>query len=171
MKKLILTLLLTCSISVISRGQATSQSSAISRRQATSQSVDGLQGRLFYVSTLKGVKEVYSQVQIEVMQAVPTQLRSVPKIGTIESEDIREQVVQALQKADIPVASQLDNTSENAPLSLNISIFIKLVPGDPPIYNTYISTEALQSIKLGRDDSIRSFSRTWPMQPTGLSTR
>ncbi|MBN2591037.1 MAG: HEAT repeat domain-containing protein, partial [Sedimentisphaerales bacterium] len=28
-----------------------------------------------------------------------------------------------------------------------------------------------QSIKLGRDDSIRSFSRTWPMQPTGLSTR
>lgn len=145
--------------------------STISQGQAPNMGVDMLQNMLFGVSTLKGVKEVYPQVQIEVLEPAATQLSSTSKIGTLARDDIKEQVLQALQKANIQIAQKFDNASENSPLSLNITIFIKIAVVDPPIYNTYIYTEALQSIRLGRDNSIRSLSRTWPMQPMGLTTR
>ncbi|MBN1974320.1 MAG: HEAT repeat domain-containing protein [Sedimentisphaerales bacterium] len=144
---------------------------AISRSQTPNFSIDRLQNMLFGVSTLKGVQEVYPQVQIEVLEPVATQLNSTSKIGTLIRNDIQDQVVQALQKADIKIAKNSDMSSEKAPLSLNITIFIKIAVTDPPIYDTFIYTEALQSIRLGRDNSIRSFSRTWPMQPMSLVTR
>jgi len=158
-KYLIIVIVCICFISTISQGQAPNMS------------VDMLQNMLFGVSTLKGVQEVYPQVQIEVLEAAAIQLSSKSKIGTLARDDIKEQVLQALQKANIQIAQKFDNASENAPLSLNITIFIKIAVADPPIYNTYIYTEALQSVKLGRDNSIRSLSRTWPMQPMGLTTR
>ncbi len=145
--------------------------STVSQSQPPNMGVDMLQNMLFGVSTLKGVQEVYPQVQIEVLEAAAIQLSSKSKIETLVRNDIQEQVVQALQKAGISVAAKSDSALENAPLSLNITIFIKIAVADPPIYNTFIYTEALQSIRLGRDNSIRSFTRTWPMQPMGLTTR
>ncbi len=146
--------------------------STVSQSQPPNMNVDMLQNMLFGVSTLKGVQEVYPQVQIEVLEAAATQeLRSSSKIGTLVRNDIYEQVVQDLKKAGIKIAQDSKMDSENAPLSLNITIFIKVAAADPPIYNAFIYTEGLQSVRLGRENSIRSFSRTWPMQPMALTTR
>lgn len=158
-KNTVLMAIVVCFISTISQGQAPNLGS------------DMLQNMLFGVSTLKGVEEVYPQVQIEVLEPAATQLSSPSKIGTLVRDDIKEQVIQALQKANIQIAQKFDSASDNAPLSLNITIFIKVAIADPPIYDTFVYTEAMQSVKLGRDNSIRSLSRTWPMQPMGLVTR
>ena len=134
-------------------------------------SMDQLQEMMFGVSTLKGVEEVYPQVQIEVLEPTATQLSSTSKIGTLVRNDLQDIVVQALQKAGIKIAKSSGLGTEKMPLSLNITVFIKVAIADPPAYDAFIYTEALQSIKLERDNSIRSVSRTWPMIPMGLSTR
>ena len=139
--------------------------------QRNSFSLDQLQQALFGVSTLKGVEEVYPQVQIEVIKPEATELSSTSKIETLVRGDLQDIVVQALQKADIKIAKSSDIASEKAPLSLNITVLIKVTAAALPSYNTYIYTEALQPVKLSRDNSIRSLSRTWPMIPMGLFNR
>ena len=67
-------------------------------------SMDQLQEMMFGVSTLKGVEEVYPQVQIEVLEPTATQLSSTSKIGTLVRNDLQDIVVQALQKAGIKIA-------------------------------------------------------------------
>ncbi len=145
--------------------------STVTYAQKNSFSVDQMQEMMFGVSTLKGVEEVYPQVQIEVLEPTATQLSSSSKIGTLVRNDIHELVVQALQKAGIKIAKSSGIGTEKMPLSLNITVFIKVAIADPPAYDVFIYTEALQSIILERDNSIRSVSRTWPMIPMGLSTR
>ena len=139
--------------------------------QRASFSLDQLQEALFGVSTLKGVKEVFPQVQIEIIKAGATELSSASKIETLARDDLLDIVVKALQKADIKLAENSDIASEKAPLSLNVTVFIKVTGAASPTYNTFIYTEALQPIRLARDNSIRSLSRTWPMIPMGLFNR
>lgn len=134
-------------------------------------SIDRLQEMLFGVSTLKGVEEVYPQVQIEVIKQNVAELSSISQIETLSRNDVQEQVVQALQKAGIKISGNSDMSSEKAPLSLNITVFIKVTGDASPVYNTFIYTEAVQQIRLARDNSIRSQSRTWPMAQMGLQTR
>lgn len=145
--------------------------SSASQARSNSRRIDQLQESLFGVSTLKGVEQVYPQVQIEILKQDATELSSTSKIETLVRNDIQQQVIQALEKADIKIAQNSDISSEKAPLSLNTTVFIKITNAATPIYHTYIYTEALQPIILSRENSIRSLSRTWPMIPMGLYTR
>jgi hypothetical protein len=144
---------------------------SISQALSKSFSIDQLQERLFGISTLKGVKKIYPQVQLEIIKQNTVELSSTSKIESLARKDLKEQVVQALEKADIKITDKLDIALPDSPLSLNVTIFIKAINTASPTYNTYIYTEALQPITMSRDNTIRSLSRTWPMIPMGLYNR
>lgn len=144
----------------------------VSIRGSDSPSIDQLQQRLFGVSTLYGVKEVYPQVQLEIIEEGTEELRSSSKIGSLVRKDLKEQIIQALEEADIKVAEKFDTTSADSPLSLNITVMAKVTgQTSSPVYTAFVCTEALQPITLSRDVNIRSLTRTWPMIPMGLITR
>ncbi|MBN2181216.1 MAG: HEAT repeat domain-containing protein [Sedimentisphaerales bacterium] len=145
--------------------------STVAQARNKSFSLDRLQVAIFGVSTLKGAKEVYPQIQIEIIKENASELSSTSKIESLARKDLEEQVVQALKKADIKIAENYDMTSADSPLSLNITVFIKVTNAGSPVYNTFIYTEAIQTVTLSRDNSIRSLSRTWPMMPMGLHNR
>jgi hypothetical protein len=144
----------------------------LSMRGSDSPSIDQLQQRLFGISTLHGVKEVYPQVQLEIIEEGTEELSSSFRIESLVRNDLKEQIIQALEKADIKVAEKYDTTSTDAPLSLNITVLVKVTgQSSSPVYTAFVCTEALQPITLSRDVNIRSLTRTWPMIPMGLVTR
>jgi len=145
--------------------------STVSQAGSNLKSLDQLQQALYGASTLKGVKEVAPQVQIEILKQGATQLSSTSKIESLTRKDLQSQITQALKKADIKIAENIDFASPDSPLGLHVTVFIKVANTTSPTYNTYINTEAVQSITLSRDNAIRSFSRTWPMIPRGLHNR
>ena len=135
-------------------------------------SVDQLQIDTFGTSALQGVKEVYPQVMLEVIESNEKEPSYVPKLGPLVQKDLADGLTNALRSAGIKIADSFDISDSNAPLNLNITIFVR-VTGKPnsPAYIVFVNTEALQSVRLSRNESIRTFARTWPMTPTGLTTR
>jgi len=145
---------------------------AISMSGSDSRSVDQLQIDTFGTSTLHGAKAVYPQVMLEVIESDAKEPSFAPKLGPLVQKDLSDGLTQALRSAGIKVADSFDISSSDAPLNLNITVFVR-VTGKPrsPAYVVSVNTEALQSVKLSQNDSIRTFARTWPMIPTGLTTR
>lgn len=145
--------------------------STLSQAGANSRSIDQLQEALFGVSTLKGIKEVNPYVQLEIIKEDEAELSTSSKFESLIQKDLKEQVTQALEKANIKITDKLDITSPDSPLSLKITVFIKVTNTPSVRYAVFIYTEAIQPITLSRDKAIRSFSRTWPMTPMGIYNR
>ena len=145
---------------------------AVSGSGTKSPSVDQLQIDTFGTSTLHGAKAVYPQVMLEVIESDAKEPSFVPKLGPLVQKDLSDGLSQALRSAGIEIADSFDISSSDAPLNLNITVFVR-VAGKPnsPAYVVSVNTEALQSVKLSQNDSIRTFARTWPMTTTGLTTR
>ena len=145
---------------------------AVSGSGADSRSVDQLQIDTFGTSTLQGVKEIYPQVMLEVIESDEKEPGYVPKLGPLVQKDLSDGLTEALLSAGIEIADSFDISSSDAPLNLNITVFVR-VTGKPnsPAYIVSVNTEALQSVQLSQNESIRTFARTWPMTPTGLTIR
>ncbi len=145
---------------------------AVSGSETKSRSVDQLQIDTFGTSTLQGVKEVYPQVMLEVIETHENEPSYVPKLGPLVQKDLADGLTDALRSADIEIADSFDISSSDSPLNLNITVFIR-VAGKPnsPAYVVSVNTEALQSVRLSQNESIRTFARTWPMTPTGSNIR
>jgi hypothetical protein len=145
---------------------------AISGSETKSSSVDQLQIDTFGISTLQGVKEVYPQVMLEVIESNEKEPSYVPKIGPLVQKDLADGLTDALRSAGIEIAESIDISSSDAPLNLNITVFIRVTgTRNSPAYIVSVNTEALQSVRLSQNESIRTFARTWPMTPSGLNTR
>jgi hypothetical protein len=139
---------------------------------ADSPSVDQLQIDTFGTSTLHGIKEVYPQIILEVIESNDKEPSYVPKLGPLVQKNLADGLTEALRSAGIEIADSFDISNSDSPLNLNITVFVRVT--DKPKSPTYIVsvyTEALQSVRLAQDDSIRTFARTWPITPTGLNTR
>lgn len=145
---------------------------AASGSETKSRSVDQLQIDTFGTSTLQGVKEIYPQVMLEVIESNEKEPSYVPKLGPLVQKDLADGLTDALRSAGIETTDSFDISSSDAPLNLNITVFIRVAgKTNSPAYIVYVNTEALQSVRLSQNDSIRTFARTWPMTPTGLTTR
>ena len=144
----------------------------VSGSEAKSRTVDQLQIDTFGTSTLHGVKEVYPQVMLEVIESNEKESGYLPKLGPLVQKDLSNGLMDALRGAGIEIADSFDISSSEAPLNLNITVFVR-VTGKPnsPAYIVSVNTEALQSVRLSQNESIRTFARTWPMTPSGLNTR
>ncbi len=145
--------------------------STVSQAGANSRSIDRLQEMLFGVSTLKGIKEVNPWVRLEIIKEGATELSTPSKFESLIQKDLKEQVIKTLEKTGINITDKLGITSSDSPLSLNVTVFIKVTNTPSVNYAVFVYTEAKQSITLSRDNTIRSFSRTWPMNPMGLYNR
>ncbi|MBN2182331.1 MAG: hypothetical protein JW715_10485 [Sedimentisphaerales bacterium] len=131
-----------------------------------------LQVDTFGTSTLQGVKKVYPQVLLEVIERNAKEPGFVPKLGSLTQKDLAEGLTQALKTADIEIADDFDISLPEVPLNLNITVFIREAgKASSPAYIVSVNTEALQQVRLSQNDSIRTLARTWPMTPTGLNTR
>ncbi|MBN1973133.1 MAG: hypothetical protein JW787_05805 [Sedimentisphaerales bacterium] len=140
--------------------------------QGAQQSIDQRQIEWFRVSTLKDVREVYPKVGLEIVEKDVAEPNFTAKIGPLTQKDLQKHLEQILQKSGIRITNKFNATSANAPLSLNVTVFAKVRDDTPmPAYAVFVYTEALQPTVLGRNNAIRSFSRTWPMVPTGNGTR
>jgi hypothetical protein len=111
--------------------------------------LEHLQRQLFGASTLEGVKSVLS------------------------GKDLKTQVVELLRKSQIEIAESVDDPRlPDAPLSLNVTVFLKIAGEDnSPIYAAFVTTEVLQPVKLLRNDKIGTLGRTWPIIPMGIETQ
>lgn len=139
---------------------------------ADSQPIDQRQIEWFGVSALKNVKEVYPQVALEIVEKNSAKSNFTPQIGLLTQKNLQQHLEQLLQKSGIRITNKFNATSANAPLSLNVTIFAKVRDDTVlPSYAIFIYTEALLPEMLLRDNKIRSFSRIWPMVPTGDGTR
>ncbi len=139
---------------------------------ADSQPIDQRQIEWFGVSTLKNVKEVYPQVALEIVEKNSAKSKFTPQISHLTQKSLQLHIEQLLQKSGVKVNNKFNATAANAPLSLNITIFAKDRDDTAlPSYAIFVYTEALQPGMLLRDNKIRSFSRIWPMVPTGDGTR
>ena len=146
--------------------------SAVFGSETKSPSVDQLQIDTFGTSTLQGVKEVYPQVLLEVIKSNEKEPSYVPKFGPLVQKDLVDGLTDALRSAGIKIADSFDISDSNAPLNLNITIFVRVTgTRNSTTYIVSVNTEALQSVRLSQNESIRTFARTWPMTPTGLTTR
>ncbi|MBN2588727.1 MAG: HEAT repeat domain-containing protein [Sedimentisphaerales bacterium] len=144
----------------------------ISNSQELRRPIDSSQDIYYGVSTLKGVKEVFPYVNLQIIEPNPrVKLQYTSEIGNLVRDEIQELVVQALEKTGVTIATKSDRSSENAPLNLETTIMIKIAPDDPPIYHIFIHTEALQRIRLERNNAIQAFSRVWPTTPKSLYTQ
>jgi hypothetical protein len=145
---------------------------AVSGSETKSSSVDQLQIDTFGTSALQGVKEVYPQLLLEVIESNEKEPSYVPKLGPLVQKDLADGLTDALRSAGIEIADSLDISDSNAPLNLNITVFIRVTgTRNSPAYIVSVNTEALQSVRLSQNESIRTFARTWPMTHTGLNTR
>jgi hypothetical protein len=145
---------------------------ATSMSGTDSSSANQLQIKIFGTSTLQGAKAVYPQVILEVIESDAKEPVYVPKLGPLVLKDLSEAVTQALFGSGIEIAESFDISSSDAPLNLNITVFVRVVnKPNSPVYVVFVNTEVLQSVKLSQNDSIRTIARTWPMTPTGLTTR
>jgi hypothetical protein len=141
-------------------------------REAKSGSVDLLQIDTFGTSTLQGVKKVYPQLLLEVIESNKKEPSYVPKFGSLVQKDLASGLTDALRIAGIEIADSFDISDSNAPLNLNITVFIRVTgTRNSTAYIVSVNTEALQSVRLSQNESIRTFARTWPMTHTGLNTR
>ena len=139
---------------------------------ADSESIDQRQLDWFGSSTLKNVKEVFPQVALEIIEKNTTKPNFAPQIGPLTQKQLQTYLEQMLQKSGIKTTNKFSATSANSPLSLNVTVFARVRDDVAlPSYAVYINTEALQPEMLIRDTKIRSFSRTWPMVPTGDGAR
>lgn len=137
-----------------------------------SQLIDQKQLEWFGVSTLKNVREVYPQVGLEIVEKNMTESNFTPQIGPLTKKDLQKHLEQLLQKSGIKTTNKFNATSAKAPLSLNVTVFARVQNDTPmPSYAVFVYTEAMQPGMLIRDNKIRSFSRTWPMVPTGDGAR
>ena len=109
---------------------------------------------------------------LEVIESDEKEPGYVPKLGPLVQKDLSDGLTEALRSAGIEIADSFDISSSDAPLNLNITVFVR-VTGKPnsPAYIVSVNTEALQSVQLSQNESIRTFARTWPMTPTGLTIR
>ncbi len=145
---------------------------AVSGSEAKSRSVDQLQIDTFGISTLQDVKEVYPQVMLETIGKEEKEPSYVPKLGPLVQKDLADGLTDALRSAGVEIAESFDISDSNAPLNLNISVFVRTTgTRNSPAYIVSVNTEALQSVRLSQNESIRTFARTWPMTPHGLYTR
>jgi hypothetical protein len=141
-------------------------------RGADSQTIDQRQIEWFGVSTLKNVKEVYPQVALEIAENNSAKSNFTSLISHLTQKSLQLHLEQLLLKSGVRVNNKFNATAANAPLSLNVTIFAKVRDDTAlPSYAIFIYTEALQPGMLLRDNKIRSFSRIWPMVPTGDGTR
>jgi hypothetical protein len=144
----------------------------ISMSGSDTSGADQLQINLFGTSTLQGAEAVYPQVVLEVIEADAKEPVYIPKLGPLVRKDLSDGLKQALLSSGIEIAESFDISSSDAPLNLNITVFVRVVDKpNSPAYIVSVNTEALQSVNLSQNDSIRTFARTWPMTPTGLTTR
>ncbi len=133
---------------------------------------DQLQLEWFGISTLRNVRDVYPKVSLEIVEANISEPNFTAQIGPLTQKDLQNHLEQMLQKSGIRITNRFNATSTNAPLSLNVTVFAKVRNDTPlPAYAVFVYTEAVQPEILLRDNQIRSFSRTWPMVPTGAGTR
>jgi hypothetical protein len=144
---------------------------SLSKSSTSGTEVEQLHESLFGVSTLKGIKDIFPQVQMEIIKEGETELRYISKIESLDRNDLEEQVLASLDKAGIQTSKNIDITSPESPLSLNVTVFIKVASTTPASYVAFIYTEAIQAINLSRDNTIRSSSRTWPFMSLGLYNR
>jgi hypothetical protein len=145
---------------------------AIKTECSEQQSIDQLQINWFKTSTLKDVREVYPKVALEIVEKDASEPNFTAQIGPLTQKDLQKQLEQMLQTSGIKITNKFSATSTNSPMSLNVTVFAKARNDTPlPSYAVFIYTEALQPTVLGRNNAIRSFSRTWPMVPTGNGTR
>ncbi|MBN2591253.1 MAG: hypothetical protein JXA96_15420 [Sedimentisphaerales bacterium] len=137
-----------------------------------SEPVDQKQIEWFGNSTLKGVREIYPQVALEIVEKDTTKSTFTPQIGPLKQKNLQQQLEKMLKESGIRITNKFDAKSTDAPLSLNVTIFAR-VRNDTalPSYGIFVYTEALQPEIIIRDAKIRSFSRTWPMVPMGDGTR
>jgi hypothetical protein len=134
--------------------------------------VDQLQLNLFGTSTLKGAKAVYPQVMLEVIEKDSNEISSLSSVGPLERDDLRKIVDELLRKAQIEIAESYDHESPDGPLNLNVAVLVKLSgPERQRSYAAFVSIEALQLVKLARDDKINTLARTWPIIPMGMESR
>lgn len=139
---------------------------------AQSNDIDQLQLEWFGFSTLKNVPYVYPQVGLEIVEANNSEPNFAPQIGPLTQKDLQSHLEQILTQSGIRITNKFNATAVNAPLSLNVTIYAKVRNDTPmPAYAVFVYTEALQAIALLHDNQIHSFSRTWPMVPTGAGTR
>ncbi|MBN2591038.1 MAG: HEAT repeat domain-containing protein [Sedimentisphaerales bacterium] len=151
-KQLFITLFTLCFICSVS--------SAISNNYK----VDSLQETIYGVSTLKGVKLIYPQVIISIREGNNETTGSSFQIG-LDSRKIESEIMKTLIRAGFLIADGLNGQKEDSPLYLNVTITIRTDDRNNSIYPTFITTEALQYVKLNRENSIGTFNRTWPMFP------
>jgi hypothetical protein len=134
--------------------------------------IDQLQLDWFGASSLKGVQDVYPQVGLEIVEANAVEPNFAPQIGPLTQRDLQNQLEQMLRQAGIRITNRFDARSANSPLSLNVTVYAKVRNDTPlPAYAVFVYIEAMQAVALLRDNQIHSFSRTWPMVPTGAGTR
>lgn len=134
--------------------------------------VDKLQIEKFGVSALQGVKTVYPQVSLELIQRNNIDTEFVPNVGLLTQNDLSQSIKEALIASNIEVADSFDIDDPNAPLCLNTTVFIRITGSSSnPNYVVSVNNEALQPVCLLRDNEIRTLSRTWPVVQMGLSTR
>ena len=137
-----------------------------------SQTVDQRQLEWFGSSTLKGIREIYPQVALEIIEKDENNPNFTPQIGPLTQKNLQKHMEQLLKNSGIRTTSKFNATSANAPLSLNVTVLAKIRDDTAlPTYGIYVYTEALQPNILIRDNKIRSFSRTWPMVPIGNGSR
>lgn len=134
--------------------------------------VDQLQLTLFGTSTLKGAKAVYPQVMLEVIENDSNEISSLSNVGPLQRDDLRKIVDELLRKAQIEIAKTYDHESPDGPLNLNVAVLVKVSgPEQQRSYAAFVSIEALQLVKLARDDNISTLARTWPIIPMGMESR
>lgn len=144
----------------------------LAANSAEKQGTDSLQVKWFGASTLQSVQAVYPQVSLEFADANSSEPNFVAQIGPLTQKELKKNLEQLLKLSGITITNKFNAASANAPLSLNVTVFASSIP-DPakPAFAVFVYTEAMQPVSLMRDSNIRSFSRTWPMVPTGSSTR
>ena len=136
------------------------------------QDIDELQIKWFGVSTLRNVREVYPQVGLEIVEINAPEPNFTSQIGPLMQKNLQSHLEQILKTSGIRTTNRFNATAANAPLSLNVTVFAKVREDTTmPAWAVFIYTEAMQPVILTRDMKIRSFSRTWPMVPTGPGTR
>ncbi len=133
---------------------------------------DSLQIKWFGISTLQDVQAVYPQVSLEVVDANSSEPNFVSQIGPLTQKSLQSNLTQILKSSGIQITNKFNAASANAPLSLNVTVFARALPDTTsPAFAVFVYTEAMQPESLMRDSKIRTFSRTWPMVPTGSATR
>jgi hypothetical protein len=134
--------------------------------------IDQIQLQWFGVSTLRNVQVVYPLVSLEIVEINAPEPNFTSQIGPLTQKDLQSFVEQMLQKSRIKITNKFNAIAANAPLSLNVTVFAKVRDDTPiPSYAVFVYTEAMQPVALLRDTKIHTFSRTWPMVPTGAGTR